>query len=176
MPTGMRGAPLCARRTRRSSAATPSSQSRFVAMPGVTACANPRREVAAPAASMTSSTRRGKITLQHSELKPTSLSTLSAVSRTSPCPCGSGKRYKDCHGALQAGRNPPASADWLLSEAEVAFVAGRHRDAAASLRRLLEVAPDNVAAWNLLGTCLKPTDDAAASEAWWRALDVDPEN
>ena len=104
------------------------------------------------------------------------MSTLSAVSRTSPCPCGSGKRYKDCHGTLQAGRDPPASADSLLREAQVAFAADRHRDAAASLRRLLEVAPDNVAAWILLGECLKPTDDAAASEAWWRALDLDPEN
>jgi protein O-GlcNAc transferase len=125
---------------------------------------------------MTSSTRRGKIILQHSELKPTTLSTLSAVSRTSRCPCGSGKRYKDCHGTLQAGRDPPARADSSLREAQVAFAAGRHRDAAASLRRLLEFAPDNVAAWILLGECLKPTDDAAASEAWWRALDLDPEN
>src|SRR5438876_752407 len=125
---------------------------------------------------MTSSARRGKIILQHSELKPTTLSTLSAVSRTSRCPCGSGKRYKDCHGSLQAGRDLPARADSLLREAQVAFAAGRHRDAAASLRRLLEFAPDNVAAWILLGECLKPTDDAAANEAWWRALDRDPEN
>ncbi len=125
---------------------------------------------------MISSTRRGKIILQHSELKPTTLSTLSAVSRTSRCPCGSGKRYKDCHGTLQAGRDLAARADSLLREAQVAFAAGRHRDAAASLRRLLEFAPDNVAAWILLGECLKPTDDAAASEAWWRALDRDPEN
>jgi protein O-GlcNAc transferase len=125
---------------------------------------------------MTSSARRGKIILQHSELEPTTLSTLSAVSRTSRCPCGSGKRYKDCHGTLQAGRDPPARADSLLREAQVAFAAGRHRDAAASLRRLLEFAPDNVAAWILLGECLKPTDDAAASEAWWHALDLDPEN
>src|SRR5437867_20659 len=125
---------------------------------------------------MTSSTRRGKIILQHSELKPTTLSALSAVSRTSPCPCGSGKRYKDCHGTLQAGRDPPARADSLLREAQVASAAGRHRDAAASLRRLLEFTPDNVAAWILLGECLKPTDDAAASEAWWHALDLDPEN
>jgi len=77
---------------------------------------------------------------------------------------------------LQAGRDLPARADSLLREAQVAFAAGRHRDAAASLRRLLEFAPDNVAAWILLGECLKPTDDAAASEAWWRALDRDPEN
>src|SRR5205823_4869658 len=119
---------------------------------------------------------RGKITPPYSALKPTTLSTLSAVSRTSPCPCGSGKRYKDCHGAIRAGRGQPATTDSLLGEAQAAFTAGRARDAEASLRRLLEVTPDNVAAWNLLGTCLKPTDDAAASEAWWRALDLDPEN
>src|SRR5438046_10323582 len=106
---------------------------------------------------MTSSTRRGKITRQYRELKPTPLSTLPAVSRTSPCPCGSGKRYKDCHGTLEAGRDPPARAGSLLREAQIAFDAGRHQDAAASLRRLLDVAPDDVAPWHLVAPCLQPT-------------------
>jgi protein O-GlcNAc transferase len=99
-----------------------------------------------------------------------------AIARNAPCPCGSGRRYKDCHGSLQAGRVPPASADALLHEAQIAFAAGHHQDAAASLQRLLEIAPDNVAAWNLLGRCLEPTDEVAASAAWWQALDVDPQN
>jgi predicted O-linked N-acetylglucosamine transferase (SPINDLY family) len=111
--------------------------------------------------------------MQHSDRKPTTLSALPAVSRTARCPCGSGKRYKDCHGALATAT---AGADALLHEAELAFAAARHKEAQASLRRLLELAPDNVTAWNLLGKCLKPTDAAAASDAWWRVLELDPDN
>ncbi len=98
-----------------------------------------------------------------------------AIARNAPCPCGSGKRYKDCHGALSANADPPASGA-PLQAAQLAFVAGRHKDAEALLRRLLERDPDDVAAWNLLGECLVPIDARAASQAWWRALDIDPDN
>ena len=98
-----------------------------------------------------------------------------AIARNAPCPCGSGKRYKDCHGAL--GANPDrVDSDAPLQAAQLAFVAGRHRDAEGLLRRLLERNPEDVAAWNLLGECLKPSDAHAASDAWWRALDLDPDN
>ena len=30
-----------------------------------------------------------------------SASPAAAVGRNSPCPCGSGRRYKDCHGSVQ---------------------------------------------------------------------------
>jgi len=88
------------------------------------------------------------------------------VSRLSPCPCGSGKRYKDCHGALTVTpRDAPAAParrsayrptgpEWnLLSESErdrlgVAMEAalvhqrdGRARDAERHYREVLAVAP-----------------------------------
>ncbi len=91
--------------------------------------------------------------------------------RTAPCPCGSGKRFKDCHGAHAA-----ADADALLQQAQAAFAAGESAASEALLRRLLEVAPTLVPAWNLLGEIRKATDGAAASDAWWHALSLDPSN
>jgi len=125
------------------------------------------------------------------------------ASRNAPCPCGSGQRYKDCHGAL--GATPEA----LLREAEQAFAAGRlaaakafleralalapertdllrersriewalgEPTAAATCRAAIERAPDDVAAWNLLGEILHPADAPAAGVAWWHALSIDADN
>ncbi|HET9751410.1 MAG TPA: tetratricopeptide repeat protein, partial [Myxococcales bacterium] len=110
------------------------------------------------------------------------------TSRNAPCPCGSGKRFKDCHGALAAGAaaSEPATLHESASTArrldEPALLRERARaewlrgDRAAltTCRRALELAPDDVAAWNLLGEILLQSDPAAAAEAWWRALDLDP--
>jgi predicted O-linked N-acetylglucosamine transferase (SPINDLY family) len=136
------------------------------------------------------------------------------ASRNAPCPCGSGKRFKDCHGAVGASRprvgvGPDDTVDALLHEAGQAGARGDAAAMQAALRRALELAPDradllrerarsewllgdaaaaatcraalasspeDVAAWNLLGEILKSTNPAAASEAWWRALDLDPED
>src|ERR1700720_1892666 len=100
---------------------------------------------------------------------------LAATSRTAPCPCGSGKRYKDCHGAFVAVASATDTEE-LMREAQLAFADGRSADAEALLRRLLELAPGNTAAWNLLGEVIKATDAVAAGDAWWHVLDLDPEN
>jgi protein O-GlcNAc transferase len=55
-------------------------------------------------------------------------------SRRAPCPCGSGKRYKDCHGAIATQPRAETPADILLGEARAA--AGRGDPAAA--RTLLD--------------------------------------
>ena len=53
---------------------------------------------------------------------------LAAPSRTAPCPCGSGRRYKDCHGAF--GSTAPAiDTDELMRQAQLAFADGRSSDA-----------------------------------------------
>jgi protein O-GlcNAc transferase len=109
------------------------------------------------------------------------------ASRNAPCPCGSGKRFKDCHGAIGAGDvavTRPAPDVASSTHAEAAALRERARQAwtrgeptaAATCRAALERAPDDVAGWNLLGEILRETDPMAASEAWWRALDLDPEN
>lgn len=69
-----------------------------------------------------------------------------ATSRNAPCPCGSGKRYKHCHGVAAAGADHPV----LLAQALVEQRAGR-LDAAESLyRRALEETPDNPDALHML--------------------------
>jgi hypothetical protein len=97
------------------------------------------------------------------------------ASRNSPCPCGSGKRYKDCHGALAGGAAPATGvrarsvyrapeAEWgTLSEAErdecgalmeraLAFqVAGRIDEAARDYAEVLARAPRTHDALHMAG-------------------------
>ncbi|HTR58090.1 MAG TPA: tetratricopeptide repeat protein [Casimicrobiaceae bacterium] len=98
-----------------------------------------------------------------------------AIARNAPCPCGSGRRYKECHGALAAdatdrGREEPPR------DEQLPFGQGENHHTEASLRRLLADEPENVAAWNRLGELLMTVDVKAANDAWWRALSLDPEN
>src|SRR5215472_12754881 len=114
-----------------------------------------------------------------------------AIARNAPCPCGSGKRFKDCHGAVGSAPAVPSSPAELLRQAQVAFASGKPAEAkallsralelaperadilrelarvewtlgdstaAASCRSALEKAPNDVAAWNLLGEILSPND------------------
>ena len=106
-----------------------------------------------------------------------STSTRSPSSRNAPCPCGSGRRYKDCHGGLQAGQAPAAelAASELLNRSRAALAQSKPEAAEGLLRRLLEHQPGNAAAWNLLGEALLSRDPAAATGAWWQALRLDPE-
>src|SRR5262252_9449593 len=99
-----------------------------------------------------------------------------AIARNAPCPCGSGKRFKDCHGAVAAAPSAPQSADELLRQAQVAFADGHSAHSAVLLRQLIGRHPENVAAWNLLGEALLSGDATAAIGAWWQALSLDPAN
>jgi predicted O-linked N-acetylglucosamine transferase (SPINDLY family) len=63
-------------------------------------------------------------------------------SRTAPCPCGSGKRFKDCHGALDAGTGEPSTPDELLRRAQVAVAGGQWSAAHPLLDEALKLAPD----------------------------------
>jgi GT2 family glycosyltransferase len=71
-------------------------------------------------------------------------------SRNSPCPCGSGRRYKDCHGALDAP-SALATLESVLLRALGAQQAGRLDDAARAYERALELAPDHFDALHMLG-------------------------
>ena len=97
------------------------------------------------------------------------------VSRTARCPCGSGKRFKDCHGALSRSAQDADRGTRLLV-AQTALAAGRIAEAQGALRRLLEWNPHDAEAWALLGDCLERSDRAAAREAWWQALELDPDH
>ena len=92
--------------------------------------------------------------------------------RNAPCPCGSGKRYKDCHGALgdkvlplvtralaqmqsrdlagaeasfrEAARLAPEDARIQADIATMCIMQGRHDDAEAPLLSALAIDPDHV--------------------------------
>ncbi|HKU85493.1 MAG TPA: SEC-C metal-binding domain-containing protein, partial [Casimicrobiaceae bacterium] len=100
-----------------------------------------------------------------------------AVSRNDPCPCGSGRRFKDCHGSLRGdpatalpprpvrkSRYRPAGNDWanlgedeqdrLGALMEVALAhqrAARIREAESAYRAVLEQAPRTHDALHMLG-------------------------
>jgi glycosyltransferase involved in cell wall biosynthesis len=97
------------------------------------------------------------------------------VSRNDPCPCGSGRRYKDCHGSLRAsgaqtvpaptaGSYRPAGSDWAGLDAAAMDRLGammeralrcqremRMRDAERLYRAVLEEATQTHDALHMLG-------------------------
>ena len=72
------------------------------------------------------------------------------ASRNARCPCGSGRRYKDCHGAL-APPSAPVAIEALLADALAAHQAGRLDDAAAGYQAALARQPDLFDALHMLG-------------------------
>ncbi len=81
------------------------------------------------------------------------------VSRNTPCPCGSGKKYKQCCGSLadaaQAAAVPapaPADSEALLREGWRHQSEGRLQQAAELYQKVLGAEPNNSDALNLLGT------------------------
>lgn len=74
---------------------------------------------------------------------------MTATPRNAPCPCGSGKRYKECHGALA----PPAAAPTLLDRLAEAKAALDRNDPAQARRvceEALREAPDHPYALEIL--------------------------
>jgi tetratricopeptide (TPR) repeat protein len=83
---------------------------------------------------------------------------MTPVGRNAPCPCGSGKRYKECHGAISApgAAEPPALAErsWVpqvMREALRDQKNGRLVRAAEGYRRVLAADPSNFDATHMLG-------------------------
>ena len=82
-------------------------------------------------------------------------STLPAPGRNAQCPCGSGKRYKDCHGRADAPAPATAPDPAVLARAGVAAHQGNDLDAAERLyRQALALAPDQPLALHYLGVVL----------------------
>ena len=79
------------------------------------------------------------------------------VGRNDPCPCGSGRRYKQCHGAVGAagaasGSSAPApSSDALVARAMQAHQQGDVARAERDYRAALATTPDHPAALHYLG-------------------------
>jgi tetratricopeptide (TPR) repeat protein len=77
-----------------------------------------------------------------------------APARNGPCPCDSGKRYKDCHGALAAPSGPPA-ADVAIGQRMAAALAaqqaGRYAEAIALYEAVIAQDPRTFDAVHMLG-------------------------
>jgi len=82
-----------------------------------------------------------------------------SVGRNERCPCGSGRRFKECHGAIAAlvgASTTPKPADFsrvseLMQSALHAQLSGNAVEAAALYRRVLDVDPTNFDATHMLG-------------------------
>lgn len=73
--------------------------------------------------------------------------------RNDPCPCGSGKRYKHCHGTMGpiAATSPPPSPDDLVGRGMQAHQRGDLASAEQAYRAALEINPQHPYALHYLG-------------------------
>ena len=89
-----------------------------------------------------------------------------AVGRNDPCPCGSGKRYKHCHGAVDAPSPvpiEPLSADALVARALQAHQRGTLDAAERDYRAALAAAPQHPYALHYLGVIHYQRSEIAAA-------------
>ncbi len=75
-----------------------------------------------------------------------------AVGRNDPCPCGSGKKFKHCHGNTTAQPTAGTAGPLpLLVQAQQLLVQGKHQHASELLHRVLRDNPANSDAQHFLG-------------------------
>ena len=102
--------------------------------------------------------------------------------RNEPCPCGSGKKYKHCHGAQAASAAPTLAppADVPARQLMAAFEqlqAGRIDEARLACARLLRASPGHPDVLHLQAVVLlREGQNAQALEAVTQALAVSPPN
>jgi glycosyltransferase involved in cell wall biosynthesis len=105
------------------------------------------------------------------------------VGRNQPCPCGSGKAYKNCHGVLRTLDGKPALPGLLRSEdrqrrmvvALEAQRSARVAEAAALYQSVLNEEPDNFDALHMLGVARYELGELPQAEALVRrAIAVNP--
>jgi tetratricopeptide (TPR) repeat protein len=77
-----------------------------------------------------------------------------AAGRNDPCPCGSGRKYKHCHGALDANRPSVRSPETLARDAMAAHRRGALDEAERGYREALALAPAHPLATHYLGVIL----------------------
>jgi tetratricopeptide (TPR) repeat protein len=114
--------------------------------------------------------QEAKVLLARAE---TGLAGAPAVSRNDPCPCGSGKRYKQCHGALGATALRPLQATAPIesapsTSASPPFQSAPTASTGARSKSALSLAQQGVAAH-------RRGDIDSAERAYGAALRVDPE-
>jgi len=111
-----------------------------------------------------------------------STSIAAPASRNAACPCGSGRRYKDCHGALAArgghagiGQPPASDLRERLHDALARQQAGDLAGAAARYEEVLALEPRNFDALHMLGVVRFQQDELArARHLLERAVALEP--
>ena len=97
-----------------------------------------------------------------------------AARRNDPCPCGSGKRYKDCHGALQPALDESLEAQ--LRAADALRRRGEHQAAIATYEAALAAGRTDPALLNNLGLSLQALGKLEGAAARYReALALEPD-
>ncbi len=107
------------------------------------------------------------------------------ASRNDPCPCGSGKRYKECHGKVGAASSGAAGApttinvEAVLAEALQLHEQGNVQAAVERYARVLQQEPENPTALHYAGLSqYQSGQPSAALELMWRSVrlfDQEPE-
>jgi glycosyltransferase involved in cell wall biosynthesis len=97
-----------------------------------------------------------------------------SISRIAPCPCGSGKRYKDCHGVIVTAPSvPEAALNKLLYEALAAQQANQLDKAADLYEQALVLEPRNFDAIHMLGVvCMERQEYRRAIELLLNAAET----
>jgi predicted O-linked N-acetylglucosamine transferase (SPINDLY family) len=109
------------------------------------------------------------------------------ASRNAPCPCGSGLRYKSCHGSLGAsaaalaptpgGPDTSIDAESLFHLGNACRQRGELGTALEHYLRALERTPGNAALLNNIGLVHSSLDNAAAAaDFFMKALAVEPDH
>lgn len=103
-------------------------------------------------------------------------SILAPASRSAPCPCGSGRRYKDCHGSLSATSSAPDIGIRAHQLALQGLSAQQSQDLAQAVtlyEAALKLDPDHSDALHMLGVVHYELSDAATAVPMiMRALDL----
>jgi tetratricopeptide (TPR) repeat protein len=92
------------------------------------------------------------------------MTTTAPVARNAPCPCGSGLRYKDCHGRLGGGPAPQE----LIGRALDFHQQGRIGDAEKLYRQVLVQDAQHAVATHFLGMIAWQRGDTATGERMLR--------
>lgn len=100
------------------------------------------------------------------------------LGRNDPCPCGSGKRYRQCCGAISEDRPattplPAGQIEFMLHNAMAHHHDGRLAEAEAGYRLILEHRPKNATVLQYLGVLTRQNGDPVRGEQLIRqALDI----
>lgn len=95
------------------------------------------------------------------------------IGRNNPCPCDSGKKYKQCCGNISTAKKLRATSDQLFADAIQLLQAGHHAEAAGKCQQVLVSQPRHTGANYILGyQALEMGDYVKAIALMGRAIEA----